>query len=178
MLRRLRPLIVACALMSSCYIATHYSGWRFRGGRLVNKGIFSRPRFEAQFSAVPLNVPGNYEYSFSRFPAADADVMLATPSGPSVASIERLATKVRLRVVDQNNQVLCDATGSPSGKNNERLVVTSSIGVIGLYHVGCLRLQLRTCNPCRLLISVGPVDPATPVLLVIPTIDGGGIELP
>ena len=85
MLRRLRPLIVACALMSSCYIATHYSGWRFRGGRLVNKGIFSRPRFEAQFSAVPLNVPGNYEYSFSRFPAADADVMLATPSGPSVA---------------------------------------------------------------------------------------------
>jgi hypothetical protein len=81
--------------------------------RLVNNGGFSRPRYEAQFAKIPLNVPGSYEYTVSRFPAGDAYIMLATPSGPSVASIERLTTKVRLRVVDQNNEVQCDATGSP-----------------------------------------------------------------
>ncbi len=178
MLRRFAPLVVGCALISSCYVATHYSGWLYRGGRLVNNGIFSRPRYEAQFPAIVLNVPRSYEYTFSRFPAADALVMLATPSGPSVPSIERLTTKVRLRVVDRNNQVLCDATGSPAGKDNERLIVTSSTGVMGLWHMGCARLQLRTCNSCRLLISIGPVDPATPAVLVIPTIQGGGIELP
>ena len=178
MLRRLGPLIVACALMSSCYVATHYTGWLYRGGRLVNNGIFSRPRYEAQFPAIALNIPGSYEYTFSRFPSADALVVLATPSEPSVSSIERLATKVRFRVVDQSDQVLCDATGSPGGKDNERLIVTSSGGVLGLWHIGCKPLQLRTCSSCRLLISIGPVDPATPAVLVIPTIQGGGIELP
>lgn len=177
MLRRFGPVVVGCALISSCYVATHYSGWLYRGGRLANNGIFSRPRYEAQFPAIPLNVSGSYEYTFSRFPAADALVMLATPSGPSVPSIERLTTKVRLRVVDQNDQVPCDATGSPGGKDDEELIVTSSTGVIGLWHVGCARLQLRTCNSCRLLISIGPVDPATPGVLVIPTIQAGGIEL-
>jgi hypothetical protein len=177
-MRRFAPLVAGCALVSSCYVATHYSGWLYRGGRLVNNGLFSRPRYEAQFPRIPLDVPGSYEYTFSRFPAADALVMLATPSGPSVSSIERLTTSVRLRVVDQNNQVQCDATGSPGGKDNEQLIVTSSTGVLGLWHMGCARLQLRTCNPCRLSIVVGPVDPATPVLLLVPTVQGGGVELP
>jgi hypothetical protein len=178
MLRRVGPLVVGCALISSCYVATHYSGWLYRGGRLVNNGIFSRPRYEAQFPAIPLNVPGSYEYSFSRFPAADAHVMLATPSGPSIPSIERLTTIVRLRVVDESNQVLCDATGSPGGEDNERLIVNSSKDVLGLWHKRCTALQLRTCNSCRLLISIGPVDPNTHGVLIIPTIQGGGIELP
>jgi hypothetical protein len=178
MLRRFGPVVVGCALISSCYVATHYRGWLYRGGSLVNNGIFSRPRYESQFPAIPLNVSGSYEYTFSRFPAADALVMLATPSTPSVSSIERLTTRVRFRVVDQNNEIQCDATGSPGGKDNEKLVVTSSTGVIGLWHVRCNRIQLRGCNSCRLLISIGAVDPATPGILVIPTIQGGGIELP
>ena len=178
-MRRFTPLVVACAVTSSCYVATHYSGWRYRGGRLVNNGIFSRPRYEAQFAPMALNVPGGYEYTFSRFPATDAVVMLATPSEPSVASIERLTTKVRLRVVDQNGQVQCDATGSPAAKDeNERLIVTSSTGVIGLWHLKCAKLQLRRCNGCLFSITIGPVDPATPGVLIVPTIQGGGIELP
>jgi hypothetical protein len=165
--------------MSSCYVGTHYRGWRYRGGRLVNNGIFSRPRFEAQFPPIALNVPGTYEYTFSRFPAADAAVMLATPSEPSVASIEGLTTKVRLRVIDQNGQLLCDATGSPGEKSDEhRLIVTSSSGVSALWHMRCARLQLQACNACRLTIVIGPVDPATPRLSIVPTIQGGGIELP
>jgi hypothetical protein len=128
---------------------------------------------------MALNVAGRYEYTFSRFPAADALVMLATPSGPDVASVERLTTRVRFRVVDQNNQVQCDATGSPGGGEDEdRLIVTSSKGAEGLWHIRCARLQLRACNPCRLTISIGPVDPATPPIFIIPTIQGGGIELP
>jgi hypothetical protein len=178
MMRRSAAVIFACVLISSCYVATHYSGWRYRGGRLVNNGLFSRPRYEAQFPAIALNVPGNYEYTFSRFPADDSLVMLTMSSEPSVASIERLATTVRLRVVDQNNQVQCDATGSPRGKDYEQLIVTSSTGTEGLWHVKCARLRLQTCNPCRLQISIGPVDPATPGVKIVPTIRGGGYELP
>ncbi len=176
-MRRAVPLVAGCALISSCYVATHCEGWRYRGGRLVNNGLFSRPRFEAQFPAIPLNGPGSYEFTFSRFPADDAVVVLA--GQPPVASIERLTTSVRFRVVDQNSQLQCDATGSPRGKGNEQLIIHSSFErVIDLWLTGCARLQLRTCNPCRLFIAVGPVDPATPGVLFVPTIHGGGFELP
>jgi hypothetical protein len=179
MMRRFTPLVVGCAVISSCYAATHYRGWLYRGGRLVDNGIFSYPRYEAQFPAIAANVAGSYEYELSQFPAADAWVLLTTPSRPTEASIERLTTKVRLRVIDQNNQVQCDATAFPAGKDDDRLVVTSSTdGVRGLWHLKCARLQLRACNPCRLHISVGPVDPATPAVFIVPTIQGGGNELP
>jgi len=53
-------MIVCCALVSSCYVATHFDGWRYEGGRLVNNGLFSRPRFEAPFPAISFNVPGSH----------------------------------------------------------------------------------------------------------------------
>jgi hypothetical protein len=99
-MRRSVPLILGCVLVSSCYVATHYDGWRYQGGPLVNNGLLSRPRYEARFPAISFNVSGSYEYTFSRFPADDAYVMLTTPSEPSPASIERLTTKVALRVLD------------------------------------------------------------------------------
>jgi len=177
-MRRSAPLIVGCVLVSSCYVATHYDGWRYRGGPLVNNGLFSRPRFEARFPAISFNVSGSYEYSFSRFPADDAYVMLATASEPSAASIERLTTKVRLRVIDPNGRLRCNATGSPAGKGEEQLIVNSSAGVIGLWHMRCALIQLRTCSPCRLQIAIEQVDLATPAVLLIPTLRGGGYELP
>ncbi len=176
-MRRIVPLIVGSVLVSSCYVATHYSGWRYRGGPLVNNGLFSRPRYEAPFPAIRFNVPGSYEYSFSRFPADDAFVMLRTPQ-PSAAGIEGLTTRVRLRVFDANGRLTCDATGSPAGKGNEQLIVSPEAGVMGLWHTRCALLQLRTCNPCRLQIAIEQVDLATPAVLLIPTLRGGGYELP
>jgi hypothetical protein len=171
-------LAVACALIGFYHAATHYCGWLYRGGRIVNYGLFSRPQYEAHFAPVTLDAAGAHEYSFSRFPAEDATPMLLLPRGLSSSSIERLTTSVRLRVVGQNDQVLCDATGSPSERGHDRLVVTSSADVIGLWHAGCVHLRLRTCGPCRLIVSIGQVDPATPGVQVVPTIRGGGWELP
>ena len=149
MLRRLAPAIVGCVAVSSCYVATHYEGWRYQGGRIVNNGLFTRPRFEAPFPSIRLSVPGTYEFS----------------------------SAVHLRIVDQDNRTQCEATGWPAGKGWQQLVVTSSAGVIGLWHTGCARLDLRTCAPCRLYIAIGPVDPQTPGIMLIPTLQGGGWEL-
>lgn len=171
-------LVISCVLVSSCYVGTHYDGWRYRGGQLVNNGLFSRPRYEARFPAISFRASGSYEYSFSRFPADDAYVMLATPSEPSPASIERVTTKVRLRVVDPNGRPRCEAAGSPAGKGEEQLIVTSSAGVLGLWHRRCASMQLRTCDPCRLQIAVEQIDPTTPAVLLVPTLQGAGYELP
>jgi hypothetical protein len=177
-MRRFALPLAGFALVSSCYVATLVDGWRYEGGQIVNNGLFSRPRFEASFPAISFNAPGSYEYSFSRFPAEDAYVMLMTPSEPAAESIKRLTTKVRLRVIDRNDQLKCDATGSPDRRGDEQLIVTSSVGVIGLYHIGCMHLKLRTCNPCRLQVTFVEVDPRTPAVALVPTLRGGGYELP
>lgn len=177
-MRRLAPLIAGCVLVSSCYVATHYDGWRYRGGPFANHGLFARPRYEARFAAIPFNVPGSYEYSFRRFPADDAYVMLATPSGPPPASIERLTTMVQLRVVDANGQLRCAASGFPAGKGEAQLVVNSSAVVLGLYHLRCGLIELRACDPCHLHVGISQVDMATPAIVLVPTLRGGGYELP
>ena len=176
--RRLGLLLACSVLVSSCYVATHYNAWRYSGGRLIDNGVLSRYRYEAQFADVPFNVPGTYTFTFSRFPGTDAVVMLATPSEPPEESIQKLATQVQLRVVDQDGHVLCHAGGSPRGSGDNRLVVTSSKGVVGFWHTSCVHLELSVCNPCQLRVSVDAVDPATPELLLVPTVQGGGVELP
>lgn len=179
----MRKLILwVLALCASYYLATHCDDWFYRGGRLVNHGLFTRPRYEATFSSVPLEQPGRYEYTFSYFPVRgdDSAIMLVPEGEQPVASVARLVTTISIRVVDQSNQVQCEATGTPDGTDDHVRWLVWSNGniVLGLYHVKCARLRLHECAPCRLSIAVGPVDPRTPRIRIIPTIQGGGLELP
>lgn len=171
-------LVVVCLLVSSGYVATHYEGWRYEGGPIRNHGLLTRPRFEAPFPPIRFDQSGSYDYFFSRFPAGDAYVQLTPPDGLAPEAIKLLTTQIRIRVADENDRSLCDATGSPAGTGTNQLVVTSSTSVIGLYLVGCARLDLRACPSCRLSVAVSHVDPATPAILLTPTLLGGGLELP
>jgi hypothetical protein len=164
---------------SACYVGTHYQGWQYRGGRFTNHGLLTRPRYVAQFPEISINRPETYTYSFSRFPASDAGVILETPSGPPADAVRGLTTRLRVHVEDQNARVLCDGSGSPKELGPNRIWVTSSgAAAIGVYHTNCLQLDLRACAPCRLQISIGPVDPATLSFRVVPALQGGGWELP
>lgn len=176
---RTRWVLAGGVLLIACYAVTHYRGWLYRGGRLVDHGLLGYPRYEARLGDIPLNTAGTYGYRFSRFPAADAVVMLVTPDHPPRAAIEQLTTQVRLRVVRQDGTTICDGSGSPRTSPKEGLWVTSSPDAVeGIYHQSCNRLALRQCNPCRLDVSIGPVDPATPNVRLVVTVQGGGIELP
>ena len=170
-------LLIAFAC-SACYVGTHYQGWQYRGGRFTNHGLLARPRYVAQFPEISINLPGSYTYTFSRFPASDAAVVLETPSAPPDEAVRRLTTQLRIRIEDQNGRVVCDGTGSPHGPEPNRIWVTSSAAADGLYHASCLRLDLRACVQCRLQIWIGPVDPARLSLRVVPALHGGGWELP
>lgn len=176
---RAKWILSAGAALLGCYAATHYRGWVYRGGRLVDHGLLGYPRYEARLGDISLNATGTYSYTFSRFPAAEAVVMLVAPDHPPPAAIEHLATQVRLRVVSQDGTTICDGTGSPRASAKEGLWVTSSPHAVeGIYHQSCNRVALRRCNPCRLDVSIGPVDPATPSVRLVVTVQGGGVEFP
>jgi hypothetical protein len=163
---------------SACYIGTHYQGWQYRGGRFTNHGLLTRPRYVAQFPEISMNLSGRYTYTFSRFPASDAGVVLETPGAPPDEALRGLATHVRIRIEDQNGRVVCDGGGSPRGRGPNQIWVNSSAAAINLYHTNCLRLDLWLCAPCRLQISIAPIDPATMPWRVVPALHGGGWELP
>ena len=175
---RARWVVLCAALLAASFVATHYRAWLYRGGRLVDHGIFSQPRYEAVFAEIPLNAPGTYTYTFSRFPAAEAWVMLRTPDRPSAEALQNLTTQVRLRVVGADGTTYCDGSGSLRNRAAEGLKIASSDAVDSLSHTSCDRLRLRTCSPCRLDVSVGPVDWLTPNVRMVVTLAGGGIELP
>ena len=178
---RLTLLLAAFVATSGCYVGTHYRGWRYRGGRLVDNGLLARPRYRAPFAAIPFDAPGTYTYAFSRFPGPDAAVMLATPSGPSRGALESLTTQLHVRVVDHAGRTVCDASGSPRPGQGPKQAIVTSIGdeqVTGLWVWNCVGLQLYDCDPCRLSVSVGAPDGAAPKMLLVPTLEGGGVELP
>jgi hypothetical protein len=176
-LRIVLALLIALAC-SACYVGTHYQGWQYRGGQFTNRGLLTRPRYVAQFPGISINQPGNATYTFTRFPASDAAVILEMPSAPPGEAVRRLTTQLRIRIEDQNGRVVCEGSGSPQGRGATQIWVNSSAGAISLYHTNCLQLDLWACAPCRLQIWIGPVDPATLPLRVLPALHGGGWELP
>ena len=175
---RIVPALLVALACSACFVGTHYQGWQYRGGQFTNHGLLTRPRYVAQFPEISMNLPGSYSYTFSRFPASDAGVILETPSAPPDEAVRRLTTQLRIRIEDQNGRVVCDGSGSPQGRGPNQIWVNSSAAAIGLCHTNCLRLDLWACAPCRLQIWIGPVDPTTLSLRVIPALHGGGWELP
>jgi hypothetical protein len=182
MFRRTRIVLAVLIALgcSACYVGTHYQEWQYRGGRFTNHGLLTRPRYVAQFPEISINLPGSYTYTFSRFPASNAGVILETPSAPPDDAVLRLTTQVRIRIEDESGRVVCDGSGSPQGRGPNQIWVNSrkGEGVIGLYHTSCLGRNLWACVPCRLQIWIGPVDPAALALRVVPALHGGGWELP
>src|SRR5262245_41555984 len=127
--RILLALVIALA-GSACYVGTHYQGWQYRGGRFTNYGLLPRPSYVAQFPEISINRPGHYTYTFSRFPASDAGVILETPSAPPDEAVRRLTTQLRILVEDQHGRVVCDGSGSPQGRGPNQVWVHSSAAAV------------------------------------------------
>jgi hypothetical protein len=100
--------------------------------QLIDHGMFSQPRYEAVFGDIPLNATGKYSYTFSRFPAAEAMIMLLTPGRPPLEAIQNLDTELRLRMVGQDGTVHCAGAGSLRDRLPERLKISSSDRVDGV----------------------------------------------
>jgi len=178
--QRLMLGLAVGALVSggACYFVLH-PAWKYHGdGTIDDSGVISYPRYRAAFAPIQFNIPSQHRYSFRGFPGSPAWVMLETPSAPLADSLEALQTHIEVAVVDDRGRVLCRGAGSPAGRDAERWVVTSSQRAIGLWHMGCNGFGTGACKPCQLTVTISDVDPATPSIPLVPTLKGGGIELP
>jgi len=93
--------------------------------------------------------------------------------------LETLTTRMAIRVEDQKGQLRCDASGFPAGKGQEQAFVTSTpVHAAGIWLMGCNDFSVKNCNPCSLTVTISNVAPHTPAIPIVPSIEGGGIELP
>jgi hypothetical protein len=167
--------LVACA---GCYVALHQA-WRYEGGPIIDNGVISYPRFAASFHPVPFNREGTYAFVFRRFPAERAVIMLHTPTAPRRQQLESLTTTISMSVKDQDSVFRCRAVGSPAGGGvGQAFIASGPIYATGIWLMPCNGVSLAGCQPCTLSVTLGAIDPATPAVPLVPSLEGGGVELP
>ena len=183
MTRRRRMLIGivvgAFIAIGAWYVVFHPPLW-YQGAPFLKPGVIPHPRFVAHFPPIEFSRPAVYSFDFGRFPATTATVSLRTPSAPRVELIEPLTTEIALKVVDQNGEVRCAASGSPAAQDTEGRAFVESTPEFAesIWLVGCNGFDLPVCDPCQLTVSISNVDPATPAISLVPVVEGGGNELP
>ena len=163
-------IVIAVALALAACRDRHF---HFEGGELREVGIPLYSHFVGSFEDVPLDKPGEYSFAFRGFPVNRAGVLLRTPSRPRPEVLEALTTRIELSLVDHGGQLRCRGVGSPAGQGRSRIIVASnSNGATGLWHSDCSGVDLSACEPCTLRVKLSGIDPDTPVMAVVPALDG------
>jgi hypothetical protein len=152
--------------------------WQFAGdGTIRYLGPFA-PSYRISMSPVPLNQPGVYRYSFRRLPAIrEMNVLLeVTGERKDLHELEKLNTAIEVRFIDSAGNNVCKASGTLAPPAKHQWVIMSD-GYAIIYSIDCLHLSIQARRPYTLLIRIQDVDPHSPVVLLKPTLEAGGIKI-
>jgi hypothetical protein len=179
MTRRRKVLSIAlCVLLVVLISYWLLLKWQFAGdGTIRYLGPFA-PSYRISMSAVPLNKPGEYRYSFRRLPAIpEMDVLLeVNGERKDLHELEKLNTAIEVRFIDSAGKNVCKASGTLGPPAKHQWVVMSD-GYAIIYSVDCLHLSIQSRRTYTLLIRIQDVDPHSPVVLLTPMLEWGGIKI-
>jgi hypothetical protein len=65
-----------------------------------------------------------------------------------------------------------------AARRQREWVLMSGPHVAAYWHVNCLRVRLKPSDSYTLTLRVREVDPKTPKIKLIPTLEGGQLDLP
>jgi hypothetical protein len=178
-------LIVLIGTIGIILLADEYPALRFRGdGRFSGGPVFG---YWIRFRRVPFYVPGEYIFHFRGMPKEEMSLQLYA-EGKSLdneAELTHLGTTIEARLIDQNGHMVCEAVGSPlvgRGKidddNPKGWVTMLSFDEAAYWNGHCLRLPLKPSDSYTLTIRIGDIDSNTPKVNLIPTLEGGQLDLP
>lgn len=178
-------LILVIGAIGIVWLADEYPALRFRGdGRFSGGPVLG---YWIRFRRIPLYAPGEYVFRFRGAPKEEMSLQLYTEEKnfDYEAELTHSGTMIEARLVDQNGHMVCEAVGSPlvgSGKvdrDNQKGWVTMIGGDEAAYWNGnCLRLPLKPSDSYTLTIRIGEIDSKSPKINLIPTLEGGQLDLP
>jgi hypothetical protein len=162
----------------ACWYGLSYHPRAFHGtGAIRDSGVFSYPRYHINLTQVPLSQGSEHRFTFTGVPPEEMwlqfDVVGKTSRDADV--LAGLTTQISARLSDDQGNVLCSASGTPSTR---AWILTYSNDYAGLYNLSCTNLPMNRRRSYTLEVKVEDADARSPNTFLRPTLLGGGIELP
>ena len=187
-------LITILALPLLLVFADEYPALRFRGdGRFSGGPVFG---YWIRLEAIPFGRAGEYTFHFRGMPKEEMSLQLYTDGESGRSALTNLSTQLEAVLTDQKGRVVCAYTGVvpkegepcddckiPTDKEIEarrqkEWILMSGPNEAAYYHVNCLNMRLKPSDSYTLKLRVLAVDPQTPHINLIPTLEGGQLDLP
>ena len=194
-----RVLIGVGALVALLAAADEYPAMRFRGdGKFSGGPVLG---YSIAFRRIPFSVVGEYVFHFRGAPKEEMSLQLYTDgkNGDNRAELTNLQTHMEATLADQSGHTLCHGAGVVPAESDpckdckdskvwteqeiearfqREWVLMSGPSDAAYWHANCLRVPLRPSAAYTLTIRIKDVDPKTPKINLIPTLEGGQPDLP
>jgi hypothetical protein len=187
-------LITILALPLLLVFADEYPALRFRGdGQFSGGPVFG---YWIRLKAIPFGHAGEYSFHFRGMPNEEMSLQLYTDGEYDRSALTNLSTQLEAVLTDQKGRVVCAGAGVvpkegepcddckiPTDKEIEarrqkEWVLMSGPNEAAYYHVNCLNMRLKPSDSYTLKLRVLAVDPKPPPINLIPTLEGGQLDLP
>jgi hypothetical protein len=187
-------LIAVLAIPLLLVFADEYPALRFRGdGQFSGGPVFG---YWIRLEPISFGQAGEYTFHFRGMPNEEMSLQLYTVGESDRSALTNLSTQLQAVLADQNGRVVCEGTGVvpkegepcndckiPTDKEIEvrqqkEWILMSGPDEAAYYHVNCLNKRLKPSDSYTLKLRVLDVDPKTPHIKLVPTLEGGQLDLP
>ena len=174
--------------------ADEYPALRFRGdGKFSGGPVFG---YWIRLESIPFGQVGEYTFHFRGMPDEEMSLQLFTDGESGRSALTNLTTQLEAILSDQKGRVVCQGTGvvpkegkpcddckvstdrEIEAREQKEWVLMSGPNEAAYYHVNCLNMRLNPSDSYTLKLRVLAVDPQTPRINLIPTLEGGQLDLP
>jgi len=190
MMTKRKTVALACALVvvgTVAVLVVPYRAWSYKGpGQLRDNGVLSYPRFQLELPTIPLGGKVHRRVTFTGIPSEDMSLMLYVvgSSFDDEKTLHAAQVQITAQLIEEATpatprRVICTAAGTPSGKYPEsQWVVTTSADHAAFWHCQCLRVPMSRERRYTLDLEISPTGSSLPPKVLVPTLEGGGVELP
>jgi hypothetical protein len=191
-----KKLVLSTILATPLFLvfADEYPVLRFRGdGQFSGGPVFG---YWIRLKAIPFGQAGEYNFHFRGMPNEEMSLQLYTDGEYNRSALTNLSTQLEAVLTDEKGRAVCAGAGvvpkegqpcddckiptdrEIEARRQKEWVLMSGPNEAAYYHVNCLNMRLRPSDSYTLKLRVLAVDPQTPHINLIPTLEGGQLDLP
>jgi hypothetical protein len=178
-------LILVVLTLGFWWLLSYHTSELKGGAGISDSGLFTYPRYHIKLGAIPLSEPGEYTFNVSGLPPVPLNLefyVLETNSGEQLPILTQLHSLLEVNVTDSSGRTLCSASGrlsaAATGNSASWLLKRGSSVAAAFWQSKCLDISINRRASYKIEVRLTDVDPRSPQILLEPTLEGGGIELP
>jgi hypothetical protein len=182
-IRKYAFAILGTLLLLILVVWSPWSALLYNGDGRFSDQLFFYPRYWIRLTDISLNEAGEYHFHLAGLPNQELSLVLyvrgSKGNWDNRMSLTQFPVTIEAKLTDGKGNVACHAIGSPTDANKDGAwVLMSAPGEAGYWHYGCNFVPVSTFRSYDLMIRVSDVGPNANKVVVTPTLNGGGIELP